>query len=90
MAVVRRAESVDLTISSTVDAEARAAHRGRMRRLIPVGIGIALAVAMLLMAAAGVFQSNAGVAGAKMVDPMGLGVLLDFFVAGLAMLRRVR
>jgi len=52
MAVVRRAESVDLTISSTVDAEARAAHRGRMRRLIPVGIGIALAVAMLLMAAA--------------------------------------
>jgi len=42
------------------------------------------------LAAAGVFQSNAGVAGAKMVDPMGLGVLLAFFVAGLAMLRRVR
>jgi len=42
------------------------------------------------LAAAGVFQTNAGVVGAKMVDPMGLGVLIAFVVAGLAMLRRVR
>jgi hypothetical protein len=44
----------------------------------------------LNLAAAGVFQANAGVAGVKMVDPMGLGVLLAFVIAGLAMLRRVR
>jgi len=42
------------------------------------------------LAAAGVFQSNAGVEGAKVVDPMGVGVLLAFVVAGFAMLRRLR
>jgi hypothetical protein len=42
------------------------------------------------LAAAGVFQSNAGVAGAKVVDPMGVAVLAAFVVAGSAMLRRVR
>jgi hypothetical protein len=42
------------------------------------------------LAAAGVFQANAGVVGAKVVDPMGVPVLLAFVVAGLAMLRRVR
>ena len=42
------------------------------------------------LAAAGVFQTNAGVVGAKLVDPMGLGVLIAFVVGGLAMLRRVR
>jgi hypothetical protein len=42
------------------------------------------------LAAAGVFQANAGVDGAKLVDPMGVTVLLAFVVAGVAMLRRVR
>ena len=42
------------------------------------------------LAAAGVFQSNAGVEGAKVVDPMGVAVLLTFVVAGFAMLRRLR
>jgi hypothetical protein len=42
------------------------------------------------LAAAGVFQTNAGVPGAKLVDPMGVAVLLAFALAGLAMLRRVR
>jgi multisubunit Na+/H+ antiporter MnhC subunit len=42
------------------------------------------------LVAAGVFQSNADVAGAKVVDPMGAAVLLAFIVAGTAMLRRVR
>ena len=42
------------------------------------------------LAAAGVFQSNAGVLGAKVVDPMGVAVLLAFVVASIAMLRRLR
>ena len=42
------------------------------------------------LAAAGVFQSNAGVVGVKVVDPMGLAVLLAFVVASIAMLRRLR
>jgi len=42
------------------------------------------------LAAAGVFQSNAGVVGVKVVDPMGLAVLLAFVVALIAMLRRLR
>lgn len=41
------------------------------------------------LAAAGVFQSNAGVDGAKVVDPLGVAVLLAFVVAGFAMLRRL-
>jgi hypothetical protein len=60
--------------------------------------GYALATALCVfgaayqanLAAAGVFQTNAGVAGAKLVDPIGVAVLLAFVVAGLAMLRRVR
>ena len=51
MAIVRRADPVDLTLA-TADREARAAQRSRTRRMIPIGIGIALAVAMILMAAA--------------------------------------
>ena len=42
------------------------------------------------LAAAGAFQSNAGVQGVKVVDPMGAAVLLAFVVAGFAMLRRLR
>src|SRR4051794_6667669 len=42
------------------------------------------------LAAAGVFQMNAGVPGAKLVDPVGAAVLVAFVVAALAMLRRVR
>jgi hypothetical protein len=42
------------------------------------------------LAAAGVFQTNAGVEGAKLVDPMGVTVLLAFLAAGVAMLRRMR
>ena len=42
------------------------------------------------LAAAGAFQSNADVAGAKVVDPVGAAVLVAFIVAGTAMLRRVR
>src|SRR4051812_16763661 len=42
------------------------------------------------LAAAGAFQTNAGVDGAKLVDPMGAAVLLAFVVAAMAMLRRVR
>jgi hypothetical protein len=42
------------------------------------------------LAAAGVFQSNAGVAGVKVVDPIGVAVLLAFIVATIAMLRRLR
>ena len=41
------------------------------------------------LAAAGLFQANAGVEGAKVVDPMGATVLLAFVVAAVAMLRRV-
>jgi hypothetical protein len=33
---------------------------------------------------------NAGVPGAKLVDPVGAAVLVAFVVAALAMLRRVR
>jgi len=42
------------------------------------------------LAAAGAFQTNAGVDGAKLVDPMGAAVLIAFVVAAMAMLRRVR
>ena len=51
MAILRRAEPIDLTVS-TADAEARAAQRSRTRRMIPVFFGMALAVAMIVMAAA--------------------------------------
>jgi len=42
------------------------------------------------LAAAGVFQTNAGVAGAKLVDPIGAIVLVAFVTALIAVLRRVR
>ena len=51
MAILRRAEPIDLTVT-TADEEARAAQRGRTRRMIPVYFGIALAAAMIVMAAA--------------------------------------
>jgi ABC-type dipeptide/oligopeptide/nickel transport system permease subunit len=51
MAILRRAEPIDLTVT-TADEEARAAQRGRTRRMIPVFFGVALAVAMIVMAAA--------------------------------------
>lgn len=41
------------------------------------------------LAAAGLFQANAGVEGVKVVDPMGATVLAAFVVAAVAMLRRV-
>jgi len=42
------------------------------------------------LAAAGVFQTNAGVDGAKLVDPLGVAVLVAFLVAATVMLRRLR
>ena len=50
MAIVRRADPVDLTLAAP--DEARPAARGRLRRWLPIGIGAALALAMILMAAA--------------------------------------
>jgi len=51
MAVVRRADPVDLAIATAGD-EARSARRGRLRRWLPISIGIALAVTMVVVAAA--------------------------------------
>src|SRR3954447_4350266 len=42
------------------------------------------------LAVAGVFQTNAGVDGAKLVDLIGVGVLVAFAAAAAAMLRRAR
>jgi hypothetical protein len=41
------------------------------------------------LAAAGLFQANAGVEGVKVFDPLGAAVLVAFVVAAVAMLRRV-
>jgi hypothetical protein len=41
------------------------------------------------LAAAGVFQVNAGVPGAKVVDPLGVVTLIAFSVAAVAMVRGV-
>ena len=51
MALVRRADPVDLVLPTTGD-ESRAARRGRLRRWLPIGIGLALAVLMIVVAAA--------------------------------------
>src|SRR5215472_2825573 len=51
MALVRRADPVDLALATTSD-ESRAARRGRLRRWLPVVIGLALAVLMIVVAAA--------------------------------------
>jgi ABC-type dipeptide/oligopeptide/nickel transport system permease subunit len=51
MALVRRADPVDLVLPTTSD-ESRAARRGRLRRWLPIAIGLALAVLMIVVAAA--------------------------------------
>jgi ABC-type dipeptide/oligopeptide/nickel transport system permease subunit len=51
MALVRRADPVDLALPTTSD-ESRAARRGRLRRWLPVAIGLALAVLMIVVASA--------------------------------------
>jgi ABC-type dipeptide/oligopeptide/nickel transport system permease subunit len=51
MALVRRADPVDLVLPTATD-ERRAASRGRLRRWLPIGIGLALAVFMIVLAAA--------------------------------------
>ena len=50
MALVRRADPVDLVLPTTSD-ESRAARRGRLRRWLPIAIGLALAVLMIVVAA---------------------------------------
>ena len=51
MAVVRRAEPVDLSLAGAAN-ESRGATRGRLRRWLPVGIGLAIAALMVVVAAA--------------------------------------
>ena len=51
MALVRRANSVELVLPRVVD-ERRGAGRGRLRRWVPIGIGLMLAVVMIVVAAA--------------------------------------
>ena len=51
MAVVRRAEPVDLSLARAAK-ESRGATRGRLRRWLPVGIGLAIAALMVVVAAA--------------------------------------
>ena len=51
MALVRRADPVDLVLPTATD-ERRAASLGRLRRWLPVGIGLALAMFMIVLAAA--------------------------------------
>jgi len=52
MAIVRRADPADLTLTGVED-EARGAARSRyLRRWVPIGIGLFMAVAMVVMAAA--------------------------------------
>jgi len=51
MAVVRRAEPVDLSLAGAAK-ESRGATRGRLRRWLPVGIGLAIAALMVVVAAA--------------------------------------
>ena len=51
MALVRRADPVDLVLPTTSD-ESRAARRGRLRRWLPIALGLALAVLMIVVAAA--------------------------------------
>ena len=52
MAIVRRADPADLTLTGVED-EARGAARSRyLRRWVPIGIGLFMAVAMVVLAAA--------------------------------------
>ncbi len=51
MAILRRAEPVDLRVGS-VGEETRRAMRGRLRRWLPIAIGVVMAVAMVVAAAA--------------------------------------
>ena len=51
MALVRRADPVDLSIPRAGE-ESRTASRGRLRRWLPVGIGLSMAVIMVVVAAA--------------------------------------
>ena len=51
MAIARRADSVDLTVSARAE-EGRGAVRQRLRRWLPIGIGVVMAVAMIVVAAA--------------------------------------
>ncbi len=50
MAVVRRAEPLDLTLAG-VGAQARGTMRRRLRRWLPIGIGLALAAILVVIAA---------------------------------------
>ena len=50
MALVRRADPVDLVLPAS--EEERAKSRGRLRRWLPVGIGVAMATLMIVVAAA--------------------------------------
>ena len=51
MALVRRAEPVDLVITGAGEAS-RVASRGRLRRWLPIGIGLSMAAVMVVVAAA--------------------------------------
>ena len=51
MALVRRAEPVDLVIAGAGE-ESRVASRGRLRRWLPIGIGLSMATVMVVVAAA--------------------------------------
>jgi peptide/nickel transport system permease protein len=51
MAIARRADSVDLTVSARAEA-GRGADRHRLRRWLPIGIGVVMALAMIVVAAA--------------------------------------
>jgi peptide/nickel transport system permease protein len=51
MALVRRAEPVDLVVTGTRE-EARGARRGWLRRWLPIGIGLSMAAVMIVVAAA--------------------------------------
>jgi len=51
MALVRRADPVDLVLPAAIE-ERRAAGRGWLRRWLPIGIGLTLAAFMIVLAAA--------------------------------------
>jgi ABC-type dipeptide/oligopeptide/nickel transport system permease subunit len=51
MALVRRADPVDLVLPAAAEQQ-RAASRARLRRWLPIGIGLAMAAVMIVVAAA--------------------------------------
>ena len=51
MALVRRADPVDLVLAAAGEQQ-RAASRARLRRWLPIGIGLAMAAVMIVVAAA--------------------------------------